>query len=175
MPRNASFSLPHYNPAVWNIMERGWFNILEDYGRDRIDAADLLFLLEGPSKQNPLEFLRIAAFVTGACFAPKVFEVFRCSFLNDADRTSRVLDLPSVCRIRERPSRISVAFRVLDGDSSDLFISELVLGMQWVQISSAGYRVLISDNDILNSKTQSVSVHGMLWEPGQRKPLPRTK
>ena len=65
-----------YNADQFNLVHSGLFSYLEHYlGKEAADEGAAMIVISGTSAADPDRRFRTAVFLSGTCYAPKVFDV----------------------------------------------------------------------------------------------------
>lgn len=159
-------------PAVeFDFIERGIHNWLCHVGAERADSGELLILVQGMPAFGGDRVCRVACFVTGTSYNPKVFDITMVEFEHATDISSPALSLPCNVRISVRPCRVSAEYQAIDSKTSAEFVRDAMQCMIAPRLYHAEYTTICPDQTLLWSQITSLNEVGLLWEPSMRKPL----
>lgn len=159
------------NTHRFNLIEKGFFAMFEDLGREAIDSGEVMLVVDGPSVHEAGQRHRSLALVTGVCYNPKVFEVTTLRFDNGANVSVGELTLPCDVMVADRRCRVPSRHHCLDCQTSDEFIERLCNDMSELHLSKAEYKVIEKDGSNRWSRITAISPVGCLWMFGQKAPL----
>ena len=152
----------------FEFIEKGVFSMIDRIGKAVVDEADTLVMFEGTTKATPSRTWRVATFITGTTYSPRVWDVCVNAWVKESDENSPILELPSVVHVEMRESLISEDFCTFDTRMGDVFISKLVAELVNVDLYYCDYRALEYDEDnLLYNEISKTWYLGRLWEPGQ--------
>ena len=160
------------------FIEKGFMNFIEYVGKDVADTGEVLILVEGvplrAHASSRFERTREVALITGTIYSPKVCD-FTVTYFDDVNcKFSRVLELPSDVKIRERDNRVAPAFKEMASRTSDEFIVTITETMTSARLYVAKYDIPFEselDEPLMWSRIASLDEIGSLFEPGQKLPL----
>ena len=147
------------NPKKFENVEKNIHSYIRSLGKEIADAGTELIMVEGTSVAPPHSKVRNVCFVTGTCYNPQVFDVTNCSFFfedDGVDSSVPELPLPFLVSLDTRFCRVSSNFVVLDCQTSDEFIWELVRSMRAASLYHLDYETVSYDGSLKWSE-----VHGI--------------
>lgn len=158
----------------FNKIEQGFNNFLDTCGDDvqtALGAAGLLVIVEG-EPLPPYQDKRLVVIISGRTLRPKVFDCIRCEFVDAANRTSDVAELPFDVKVSERPSKVAPAFKSLDYQTSDEFVFDLTRMFSSMVLWRADYQIPIDiDGSLRFSRIVGTNRVGHLWKLGMGEAL----
>ena len=141
---------------------------LEPHSSASIVALGALRRLPGPGES----WLWKPYTVTGVTWSPKVFEVVRHHFVDEAiGTTAGDLDYPFELCLSRRHSRVSDRFTSLDFEASGVIAQELSTSCSSVFVYRADYTIPLDDGTLNISRITGLELIGTLMQQGQRKPM----
>lgn len=109
--------------------------------------------------------------VTGTCWSPKVFEVVKCRFEDEAHASAHPLPTPFRCCLETRRNKVAGRFECLQHLTSDELVLDLVQRFADMDIFKLVHTVANLDGTLLWSEVSATERCGRLWRGGMKKPL----
>lgn len=114
---------------------------------------------------------RVIVLVSGTSWSPKVSDLARCHFEDDADVSVGQLSFPFRCRLGSRRNRVANNFMCLEHLTSDEMVLELTQRFEEVDIFVLENKVINVGGTLWWSEVGSARRVGCLWRPGMKTPL----
>ncbi|CAK0883715.1 unnamed protein product [Prorocentrum cordatum] len=155
----------------FKIVQRGFEHVLSQMQRDRVESADVMFMVEGTTMQDKGGFSRLLIQVIGSCFNPVVFDFARHQSERATLAHEKPLTFPCRAFVEERPCRVSDKFMAAHAQTSDEFVRERCKLFSFMELFDVEWDPVDVDGTLLRVELKSATSLGCLWKAGLTKAL----